>query len=91
MSPAADSTPVMVILSVFIPLGSVAIILGSIGILSYYRHIAQRTRVGGELVHEMLQRSMSADEIERVLLAWHADPDMAGKFTPQKPPLKKFG
>jgi hypothetical protein len=91
MSPATDFTPMVVLLSVFIPVGTVGIILGSIAIVSYYRHIAQRTQIGGNLVHEMLQRNMSADEIERVLLAWHADPQLAGKITPQKPPLKKFG
>jgi hypothetical protein len=90
MTPA-DPTPIMVLLSVFIPLGTVGIVLGSIAILSYYRHVSQRTRIGGSLVSEMLQRDMSAGDIERVLLAWHADPQLANKFSPQKPELKKFG
>jgi hypothetical protein len=87
----ADPTPVMVLLSVFIPLGTVGIVLGTTAILSYYRHVSQRVRIGGNLVYEMLQRGMSAGDIERVLLAWHADPQLADKFSPQKPQLKKFG
>jgi len=90
MSPATDFTPMVVLLSVFVPLGTVGTILGSIAIIWHHRNIAQRTMIGGNLVHEMLQRNMSADEIERVLLAWHADPELAGKITRQKPALK-FG
>lgn len=87
----ADPTPMMVLLSIFIPAGIVGTILGSISIVSYFRYVSQRTRIGGNLVHEMLQRDMSAAEIERVLLAWHADPRLAAKFATEKPPLKKFG
>ena len=90
MTPA-DPAPVMVLLSVFIPLGTVGIILGSIAIVSYYLYVSQRIRIGGNLVYEMLQRGMSASEIEHVVLAWHADPKLADKFSPQKPALKKFG
>jgi hypothetical protein len=80
-----------VLLSVFIPLGTVGIVLGSIAIVGHFRYVSQRIRIGGNLIYEMLQRNMSADEIERVLLAWHADAELAAKFTPGKPPLKKFG
>jgi hypothetical protein len=90
MSPS-DVSPVFVLLAVFIPLGTVGIVLGSISIISYYLHVSQRLRIGGNLVSDMLQRGMQADEIERILLAWHADPELAGKLAPQKPPLKKFG
>jgi hypothetical protein len=90
MTPA-DPTPMMVLLSIFVPAGIVGTILGSISIVLYFRYASQRTRIGGNLVHEMLQRNMSAGEIERVLLAWHADPELAAKFAADKPPLKKFG
>jgi len=90
MTPA-DPNPVMVLLSVFIPLGTVGIILGTTAIVSYHRRASQRVRIGGNLVYEMLQRGMSAPDIERVLLAWHADPNLADKFSPAKPQLKKFG
>jgi hypothetical protein len=90
--PATDYTPMVVLLSVFGPLGLVGTILGSIAMVTYHRRAAQRTRIGGNLIHEMLQRNMSADEIERVMLAWHADPELVGKFSHSKPPpLKKFG
>jgi hypothetical protein len=86
----ADPTPMMVLLSIFIPLGIVAVILGSIAIVSYYRLASQRIRIGGNLIYEMLQRNMPGDEIERILLAWHANPELAGKIQPHKPQLKKF-
>ena len=89
--PPADPTPMMVLLSVFIPLGTVGIVLGSIAIVSHYRHVSQRLRIGGNLVLDMLQRGMQADEIERILLAWHADPELVAKVSSQKPALKKFG
>ena len=87
----ADPNPVMILLSVFIPLGLVGTILGMTAIVTYHRRTSQRLRIGGNLVYEMLQRNMSADEVERVLLAWHADPELAGKYISPKPPLKKFG
>ena len=53
-----DPNPVMVLLSVFVPLGTVGIILGTTAILSYHRRVSQRVRIGGNLVYEMLQRGM---------------------------------
>jgi hypothetical protein len=77
----------LVLFSIYGPLGIVAIALGSI--ITRYRRTMHAQRVGSELVQEMLRRDMSADDIERVLLAWHADPSLASKLTSQ-PPLKKY-
>jgi len=85
-----DYTPMIVLLSVFVPLGTVGTVLGSIGILTYHFRTCQALRIGGELVQQMLQRDMSADEIDRVLHAWRADPSLAGKIAGLNPPLKKI-
>jgi hypothetical protein len=85
-----DYTPMVVLLSVFVPLGTIGVVLGSIGMITYYLRTSRRLQIGGELVQQMLQRDMSADEIERVLLAWHGDPSLAGKLINGQAPLKKF-
>lgn len=89
MNAPLDYTPMIVLLSTLIPVGIVGTILGSLALITFHRRASQKQRIGGNLVHEMLQRNMSADEIERVLLAWHADPELARKHA--APPLKKFG
>lgn len=84
--------PLMALLGTLLPLGTVGVILGSIAIITYHRRSSQTRRIGGNLVHEMLQRGMSADDIERVLIAWHADPQLASKLLKgDKPRLKAFG
>jgi hypothetical protein len=88
--PVADYTPMIVLLSILIPVGVVGIVLGSIALLTYHFRATQALRIGGELVQQMLQRDKTADDIERVLLAWHADATLAGKFKNEKPPLKKM-
>lgn len=90
MSNSEFWVPVSVLLSTLIPVGSVGLILGVVALLTHHFRAAQRVRIGGNLVHDMLQRNMSADEIERVLLAWHADPELAAKLKKQQTPLKKF-
>lgn len=82
--------PMSVLLSTLIPVGAVGIILGTVALVTYHFRATQRVRIGGNLVQEMLQRNMSAEEIERVLLAWHADPELAGKLRKQQTPLKKY-
>jgi hypothetical protein len=77
----------LILLSIYGPLAIVTISLG--WIILHYRRTMHAQRVGSELVQEMLRRDMSAGDIERVLLAWHADPSLAAKLTSQ-PPLKKY-
>ena len=89
MNGQTDWTPMIVLLSIYVPLGLT--VMGSIAIVTYYRRAAQAQRIGGELIQQMLQRDMSADEIEHILLAWHADPSLAGKLkVDTMPPLKKI-
>jgi hypothetical protein len=72
-----DPNPVFVLLAVFIPLGTVGVILGLAGILAYTRQRMRRLELATELVQQMLSRKMSVEEIERVLLAWSQDRDFA--------------
>lgn len=84
-----DFTPMIVLLSILIPLGIVGTVLGSIALVTYHVRASQITRVGGELIQKMLDRGMSAEEIERILIAWSQDPGLIKKFK-QKPPLSKL-
>ena len=83
-----DYTPMAVLLSVYCPLGLV--VLGMTFLLTFHRRMSQRQRMATELVQQMLQRDMTADDIQCVLRAWHADPGLASKFKSELPPLKKF-
>lgn len=76
-----DPNPVFVLLAVFIPLGTVGIILGLAGILAYTRQRLRTMELAAELVQQMLSRKMSVEEIERVLLAWSQDPNLAKTLT----------
>ncbi|WP_425614306.1 hypothetical protein NA78x_004173 [Anatilimnocola sp. NA78] len=73
---SADSNPVFILLAVFIPLGTIGVILGLAGIIAYTRQVIRRQELAAEIVIQMLNRKMSADEIERVLLAWSQDPEL---------------
>ena len=76
-----DPNPVFVLLAVFIPLGTVGVILGLAGIVAYTRQRIRSQELAADLVQQMLNRKMSVEEIERVLLAWSQDPDLAKTLT----------
>ena len=46
-----------------------ACVIAVAGIVAYYWHLNQKTHAEVELKHTMIERGMSADEIERVLAA----------------------
>ena len=73
----ADPNPVFVLLAVFIPLGTIGIVLGLAGIIAYTRQRIRSQELAADLITQMLSRKMSVDEIERVLLAWSQDPTLA--------------
>jgi len=73
----SDPNPVFVLLAVFIPLGTVGIILGTIGILAYQRVTLRSRELAADLITQMLGRKHSVEEIERVLLVWSHDPALA--------------
>ncbi|QDU28011.1 hypothetical protein ETAA8_31030 [Anatilimnocola aggregata] len=79
-----EPNPVFILLSVFIPLGTVGVILGLAGIIAYTRQVIRRQELAAELVLQMLNRKMSADEIEQVLITWSNDPELAKKFASQR-------
>lgn len=74
---APDPNPVYVLLAVLIPLGTVGIILGLAGIIAYTKHAMRSRELAAELILQMLNRKMSVEEIERVLLAYSQDPKLA--------------
>lgn len=73
----SDPNPVFVLLAVFIPLGTIAVVLGLAGIVAYTRQRIRSQELAADLVQQMLSRKMSVEEIERVLLAWSQDPQLA--------------
>jgi hypothetical protein len=76
-----DPNPVFVLLAIFIPVGIVGTILGAISIFVYQRVTLRSREMASDLIMQMLNRKMSVDEIERVLLAWSQDPDLAKSMT----------
>ena len=86
-----DPTPILVTLFVLLPLALTGMVLGSIAIFTYHRRALYCRKAGAELILEMLRREMTADEIERILLAWNRDEGFARKLLAAKtPPPKKF-
>jgi len=73
---SANPNPVFILLATFIPIGTVGVILGIAAILAYTRQVIRRQELAADIVIQMLGRKMSADEIERVLLAWSQDPKL---------------
>ena len=73
----ADPNPVYVLLAVFIPLGIIGITLGLAGIAAYARQTIRTRELAADLILQMLNKKMSVEEIERVLLAWSQDPTLA--------------
>lgn len=73
----------------WIAVGIIAIVYGSITLVllptiltvTLTRHFrrVQARRLGSELIHEMLQRKMQPDEIERILALWTEDRRLAKK------------
>ena len=72
-----EPNPVYVLLATFIPLGTVGIVLGLAGIIAYTRQKIRGQKLAADLVTQMLNRKMSVEEIERVLVAWSQDPKLA--------------
>lgn len=85
-----DLTPTFILLSIFTPLGLIGTILGTVAIVTYHRRASRAQQISGELVRQMLERNMSAEEIERVLAAWRHDPSVAKKFRKEAKPAKQF-
>ncbi len=73
----ADPNPAFVLLAVFIPLGIVGITLGLAGIIAHTRKTIRTRELAADLILQMLNKKMTVDEIERVLLAWSQDPSLA--------------
>jgi hypothetical protein len=74
---APDPNPAIILLAILVPIGIVGVILGTVSILVYQRMVLRSREMATELVVQMLNRKLSVDEIERVLLAWSQDPDLA--------------
>lgn len=74
---SADPNPVFILLAIFCPFGVVVTILGALAILAYHRQAMRTRELATELVLQMLNRKQSVEEIERVLLAWSQDPELA--------------
>jgi hypothetical protein len=70
--------------AVFVPLCITGIVLGLAGILSSARKEIRNRELSADLVTQMLNRKMSVDEIERVLLAWSQDPEFAKSMAKAK-------
>jgi len=55
----------------------VGITLGLAGIAAYARQTIRTRELAADLILQMLNKKMSVEEIERVLLAWSQDPTLA--------------
>ena len=86
-----DPTPMSVLLSTLIPVGVACTIVGSVALITYHWRASQAQRIGGQLIEKMLDRGLSGEEIERILIAWSRDSELASKLLQQKlPPMKKY-
>jgi hypothetical protein len=86
-----DPTPMSVLLSTLIPIGVACTIVGSVALATYHWRALESQRIGGQLVQKMLDRGLSGEEIERILIAWSRDSELASKLLQQKtPPVKKY-
>jgi hypothetical protein len=77
MASGSPLDTVWVLLATLLPLAGTGIVLGLAGIVAYHRQTVRTRELSAELVQQMLQRKMTVDEIERVLLAWSQDRDLA--------------
>lgn len=83
-----DPNPVFVLLAVFIPLGTIGIVLGLAGIIAYTRQAIRSRELAADLITQMLNKKMSVEEIERVLLAWSQDAEFAKRLAARKPSVE---
>ena len=72
-----EPNPAFIMLAILIPVGIAGIVLGLAGIIAYTRQMMRSREIAADLIVQMLNRKMSVEEIERVLLAWSQDPDLA--------------
>ena len=72
-----EPNPVYILLAIFIPVGVVGTILGLAAIIAYTRQYMRSRELAADLILQMLNKKLSVEEIERVLLAWSEDPDLA--------------
>jgi hypothetical protein len=72
-----DPNPVYILLVIFTPAAIVGVILGTISILVYQRITIRSRELAADLIMQMLGRKHTVEDIERVLLAWSQDPDLA--------------
>jgi hypothetical protein len=79
MSP--DDNAPAILLAIFIPAAVVGTILGLAGIIAYTRQYMRSREIAADLILQMLNKKMSVEEIERVLLAWSQDPEFAKTMT----------
>ena len=72
-----DPNPVPILMAIFIPAAIVGVILGSFAIFAYMRVTLRSRELAADLIMQMLGRKHTVEEIERVLLAWSQDADLA--------------
>jgi ATP phosphoribosyltransferase regulatory subunit HisZ len=68
---------VYTLLAIFIPGGTVGTILGLAAIYYGFLKEVRSRELAADLITQMLNRKMSVEEIERLLLAWSQDPELA--------------
>jgi hypothetical protein len=72
-SPLNGFTGVLVVLAFFGPFWLAATVVAVTAILARRNYLSRRNELSSELIHQMLQREMPVDEIERVIVAWSQD------------------
>jgi hypothetical protein len=72
---AADqhTDQVLTLLVTLGPLCLVGTILGSIAILTAHWRASRQLELGAELIQRMLDRKLTGNEIERIVIAWAGD------------------
>jgi predicted transcriptional regulator len=68
---------VYTLLAVFVPGCTIGTILGLAGIYFTHKKDIRSRELAADLITQMLNRKMSVEEIERLLLAWSQDPELA--------------
>lgn len=76
-----EPNPVFILLAIFVPMGTVVVLLGLAGLVAYTRQRIRQMELAADLVQQMLSRKLSVEEIERILLAWSQDPKLAKTLT----------
>jgi hypothetical protein len=68
---------VYTLLAVFVPGCTIGTILGLAGIYFTHKKDIRSRELAADLITQMLNRKLSVEEIERLLLAWSQDPELA--------------